>query len=341
MSIFFRDLSPDHVLTAACHLIDEGKRVAIATVIETWGSSPRPVGSQLVISDADDLFGSVSGGCVEGAVLLEAQAALKNGQCRLLDYGIANDDVFAAGLSCGGHIQILVEPVGIGQGLEEQMLRDMAALERSAERYVYEVNLDQWSRKLHNVTTGFDQAALATVSEGKSTLEGSHFYRLQDRPLRLYVVGAVHIAQYLCPMARMVGYDVTLIDNRGLFAQDNRFDGVTIIEEWPSDVLADAGLDDRCAVVTLTHDPKFDLPSLEVALQSDCFYIGALGSRKTHADRIAKLAGKGYIKPQLDRINGPVGLAIGSKSPAEIALSISAQLVAIQRGAVQRLHKAA
>jgi xanthine dehydrogenase accessory factor len=327
--------APDQILSQACQMLDAGKRVALATVIETWGSSPRPVGAQLAISDQDDLAGSLSAGCVEGAVLMEAQAALADGTCKILDYGMAEDNVFAAGLSCGGRIRILIEPVGGKDGLDEGMLRQMAELEQSNERFFYEVNLQSWERRL---TFGDHPLPdhLAEVLKGRtSKLDGQRFIRLQDKPLRLIVIGAVHIAQYLCAMAEMTGYQVTLIDNRDLFIGSDRFDTINLIKDWPADALAAQVLDDRTALVTLTHDAKLDLPSLEIALGSDCFYIGALGSRKTHSERLDSLRSKGHSQAQLNRIHGPVGLDIGSKSPAEIALSIMAELVAVQRQAIQ------
>ena len=332
--------NPDQILSAGCQMLDEGKRIALATVIETWGSSPRPVGAQLVISDEDDIAGSLSAGCVESSVLMEAQTALADGNCKILDYGLAGESVFAAGLSCGGRIRILIEPVGSEQGLEETMLRNMADLEQQKARFFYEVDLDNWTRTLTEDKNVLPDHLLAIVKQGTSQLDGSRFIRLQDKPLRLFVIGAVHIAQYLCPMAEMLGYDVTLVDNRDLFIGKDRFES-KILKEWPADALSASHIDDRTAILTLTHDAKFDIPSLELALQSPCFYIGALGSRKTHAERIETLRKKGFSQSQLNRIHGPIGLDIGSKSPAEIAISISAELVAVRRRATKALRIAA
>ena len=152
------------------------------------------------------------------------------------------------------------------------------------------------------------------------------FYQPFNPPLRLIVVGAVHIAQPLSAMATLAGYEVTIVDPRESFAAAERFPGVTLNLEWPDSALESLGLDQRCAVVTLTHDPKLDDPALQVALRSDAFFIGCLGSRKTHASRLRRLGGAGFTETELDRVHGPVGLPIGSRSPAEIAVSVLAQL---------------
>lgn len=159
-----------------------------------------------------------------------------------------------------------------------------------------------------------------------SAAAGEFFLEVFNPPLRMVIVGAVHIAQPLSKMAAVAGYDVTVVDPRGSFATDDRFPGVHLVNEWPDDALATLDLDRRTAVVTLTHDPKIDDPALEVALKSDAFYIGALGSRKTHAARVLRLEKASFDQPAIDRIHGPVGLAIGAVSPAEIAVSIMGQV---------------
>lgn len=336
MKAFEREGNPDRVLSAGCAMLEQGKSIAIATVIQTWGSSPRPVGSQLVVSEDDDLVGSVSGGCVEAAVLVEAQASICTGECKILEYGVAQGDAFAANLSCGGKIRILVEPVETDRCLPVAMLHQMSKFEDHGTPYVYEVDINNWSRTLHTNNDDLPNKIKMMLDMGESALEGVRFWNVRSRPRRLFVVGAVHIAQFLCPMAQMLGYDVFVLDNRELFLNEARFKNVTLLNGSPDHSLRQQGLDARSALVTLTHDHKFDLPALEVALASDCFYVGALGSRQTHRDRIDALKAKGYGAEPISRIHGPVGLKIGAKSPAEIATAITAEMVAIAHHNIEK-----
>jgi xanthine dehydrogenase accessory factor len=164
------------------------------------------------------------------------------------------------------------------------------------------------------------------------TPDGEVFIRVYNPPLRMFVIGAVHTAQYLAPLAKMLDYDVTIIDPRGAFATDERFPGVTLIAEWPDEVLPQLGLDARTALIALTHDPKIDDVALKLALASEVFYIGALGSTRTHAKRLDRLKASGATDETLARIHAPIGLDIGSQGPAEIALSIMSQVTAVLRG---------
>jgi len=185
----------------------------------------------------------------------------------------------------------------------------------------------------HEVAEAARAALLADRSTTVETADGPVFLNVFNPPLRMILVGAVHISQALAPMAAMTGYDVHVIDPRRAFATGERFPGVNLSHDWPDEAMARLKPDLRTAVVTLTHDPKLDDPALEAALRSDAFYIGALGSKKTHASRLARLAARGVAEHEMARINGPVGLAIGAKSPAEIAVSILAQVTeALRRG---------
>ncbi len=305
--------------------LNEGRQVALATVVKTWGSAPRPVGSQLVI-DADMAFqGSVSGGCVEGAVIHEAVEALGDGTCRLLEFGVSDDTAFDVGLACGGQIEVMVEPIGIGQGPDKALIETLAAHRAARMPVIVAVNLADWSRQIiqHNQADGAQKARFHT---DRSAREGDLFYGVHNPPLRLALIGAVHIAQPLVQMAKMAGYDVVLCDPRDSFASAQRFPGETFLDGWPDDALAAYGLDARTAVVTLSHDPKIDTPALQTALASQAFYIGALGSRRTHAKRIEALENAGLSTDAIARIDGPVGLDIGAIAPAEIAVSIMAEM---------------
>ena len=303
----------------------EGRTVALATVVRTWGSAPRPVGSQLVI-DADQAFeGSVSGGCVEGAVIFEAADAISDGKCRVLSFGVSDDTAFEVGLACGGEIEVLVEPVGIGEGPSIDHLDALVTARSNRQPIVNEVNLATWDRQLlpRDPSNSDLEERFRT---DKSLREGDVFRGVHNPPLRLAIIGAVHIAQPLVQMARLAGYDIVLIDPRDSFASAERFPGETFLDGWPDEALTEFVLDARTAVVTLSHDPKIDTPALQTALDSEAFYIGALGSTRTHAKRVVALQEASVSEDKIARIDGPVGADIGAISPAEIAVSIMAEM---------------
>jgi xanthine dehydrogenase accessory factor len=308
-----------------------GRGAALATVVETWGSAPRQAGSQLAISGAGDIMGSVSGGCVEGAVVTEALDALADGIPRLLTFGVSDETAFSVGLACGGTIRVLVEPVGTdGSALPPDLLAELVSLRAARRQVAYAVTLSDWSRAL--LRTGADAAADARLRSDKAgPEEDGRFIAPHNPPQRLIVVGAVHIAQPLVAMARLAGYDPTLIDPRATFGAAERFVGETILDDWPDEALTALAPDARTAIVTLTHDPKLDDPAIRFALRSDAFYLGCLGSKKTHAARVARLQAEGFSDAEIARIHAPVGLDIGAKTPAEIAISVLAQITAVLR----------
>lgn len=304
----------------------------LATVIETWGSAPRQVGSQLAISGAGEMMGSVSGGCVEGAVVVEALESLAEGRPRVLTFGVADETAFEVGLACGGTIRILVEPIGeVAPALPEEMLAAMVEARAARHAIACVTDLQTWERRL----AGPEDAALAPRFRADSSGldEAGRMVTLHNPPLRLVVVGAVHIAQALLPMARLAGYDPILVDPRAAFASDARFPGERISQDWPDEALGAIGLDARTAVVTLTHDSKLDDPALITALRSEAFYIGALGSTRTHAKRLERLRVAGLTDADFARIHAPVGLNLGARSPAEIAVATLAQITLALRGA--------
>ena len=303
----------------------EGRGAALATVVETWGSAPRQAGSQLAISGAGQIMGSVSGGCVEGAVVTEALAALPDGTPRLLSFGVSDETAFAVGLACGGTIRVLVEPVAPWAGL----LAELVAARAERRAVAYRVNLGDWSRAL--LALGADPAADARLRSDRAGVDEGRFTAPHNPPLRLIVVGAVHIAQPLIAMARLAGYDPSLIDPRASFGATERFPGEVILDDWPDDALQSLAPDARTAIVTLTHDPKLDDPAIRFALRSAAFYLGCLGSKKTHAKRLERLQAAGFAPVEIARIHAPVGLDIGAKTPAEIAISILAQITQVLR----------
>ncbi len=290
------NLEFDNVLHFAADWHEKGMGAVVVTVIDTWGSAPRRVGSQLVVSGAGQMEGSVSGGCVEGAVVLEALDSLKDGQTKVLEYGVSDDDAFAVGLACGGKMRVLVEPIGkqfpiellVYKGYEDRIRRDRS---------------------------GF--------KEDKIT-----FLNVFSPKLKMDIVGAVHIAQALVPMAKIVGFLPRIIDPRESFANRERFLTVEISNDFPDIALSNSEPNSRTAVILLTHDPKLDDPALHIALKSQAFYIGALGSKKTHEQRKVRLKNAGFTEKEINRINGPIGLDIGASSPEEIAISILSEVIA-------------
>jgi xanthine dehydrogenase accessory factor len=333
---------PDEILARALEWREAGRPTAVATVLATWGSSPRQPGSQLAVNDAREFVGSVSGGCVEGAVIESALEAMADGKARTLEFGVADEDAWAVGLACGGKVSIYVEAVGAEQEALFRELLDDRARHRGA---VLATRLADGDRELlHPLedpgpeASTLHEPAVRALLENKSgivkTPGGDAFLLVFNPPLRLVLVGAVHIAQALAPIASLAGFDVTVADPRRAFATTFRFPGVRLEHAWPQELLERMQIDHRTAIVTLSHDAKLDDPALEAALRSPAFYIGALGSRRTHGRRCDRLREKGFTAEDLDRIHAPVGLDIGAVSPGEIAVSIVAELV-------ERLHRSA
>ena len=301
-----------------------GKGAALATVVQTWGSAPRRVGSQLAISGEGEIEGSVSGGCVEGAVVAEALDAIEDGKPVMLEYGISDGDAFAVGLACGGTIRVLVEPVR--SVLPEAVLEELVAARAARVPVAYVTGL-QTERRL--VRDGF--AERFRMDRSGFEEDGETFVAIHNPPLRLIIVGAVHIAQALVPMARIAGYDPLIVDPRDSFASEARFPGESIRNDWPDEGVRAFGLDARTALVLLTHDPKLDDPALEEALRSDVFYVGALGSTRTHTKRVERMQARGLSDDQIARIHGPIGLDIGAAGPSEIAVAILAEITQVLR----------
>ena len=304
----------------------EGAGAALATVVETWGSAPRRVGAQLAISGDGRIEGSVSGGCVEGAVIVEAMEALEDGRHRLLEFGVSDGDAFAVGLACGGTIRILVEP--IGSAMPEDMLAELVDARAKRRALAYAVNVETGERRIAGPEAFPDRMRM-----DRSGFEddAQTFVAVHNPPLRLIIVGAVHIAQALVPMARIAGYDPVVIDPRETFASEARFPDTRLMHDWPDEAVDTLGLDARTALVLLTHDPKLDDPAIMAALKADVFYIGALGSTRTHAKRVARLEEAGFTADQIGRICGPIGLDIGAAGPAEIAVATLAQMTRVLR----------
>jgi len=310
------------ILPTALEWHVSGTGAAVATVIRTWGSAPRPVGSQLAVSGEGDIIGSVSGGCVEGAVIIEALNTLKTGRNVILEYGVSDEDAFAVGLACGGNIQILVEPVGFG--LSESIVADLVCRCQRREPVAYSIDIKSGVNKV--ITLGINDGK-KNVGTHTSGFYGAEFLVIYEKPLRMAVIGGVHIAQPLVSIARMSGFAVVVIDPRSTFLNAIRFPNVELSNLWPDEALKAFKPDSRTAIITLSHDPKIDDLGLIEALNSNCFYIGCLGSKKTHSKRLDRLSKIVNSDVCLSRLHGPIGLKIQSRTPTEIAISIMAEVI--------------
>lgn len=326
-------ISDADLLRQAAGWLVAGRGVAIATVIETWGSAPRPVGSHLIVDEAGLFLGSVSGGCVEGDVIAAALDVIQDAKPRLLTFGVADETAWRAGLSCGGRIAVHVTRAG------RRDLLDALCAELSARRACATVNLlegqDQWLVPPEAGDDRLSGAALDLLRRGTSgcvTQAGRRFFvNVYAPPPRLVIVGAVHITQALAPMAHSVGFDVAVVDPRSAFAAAERFPGARLFADWPEVVFPELRPDSFTAVAALTHDPRIDDVALRLALDAPCFYVGALGSRRTHAGRVERLAAAGLSAERLSALRAPIGLDIGAATPSEIAVAILAEVIAARR----------
>jgi xanthine dehydrogenase accessory factor len=328
----------------------EGEEIALATLIDTHGASPRPAGARLCCTRTGQMVGSVSGGCVETDVFERAMQVLADGRPLIQRYGIDDETSVAVGLSCGGEIDVLIEPWrddDVWQALTRVVdRRDRAALcvalspDAMLGRHLLVVEGNGRLGGIDDALDGeLETTAGSVLAHGEArivTLErGGQEHRVYIEPFapepRLFIVGATHTAIPLCGMAAELGFHVTVIDPRTPFATRERFPrAAELVLEWPDQVLAEASLDRESYVVTLTHDLKFDIPTLRTALGSDAGYIGALGSRGTHERRIERLREEGVDAAELERVHTPIGLDIGARSPEEIALAILAEIIAVR-----------
>jgi len=341
--------------------VDTGR----AVVIRTFGSAPRPEGAVLLVADDGRLIGSVSGGCVEGAAAEEIEAARRTGNARVIRYGISDERAWDVGLACGGTIDVLIEPAVPAAAVEAA--RSSAGPRGSARAVVTPLPADApppafgphepgpGAPPADPLVIGADGKVLAGTSgraetdaalgaevqrilaDGRSRtveIEGRSFFveAFPVRP-RLVVVGAVEVARSLVRYARELGYETAVVDGRAAFATRERFPEADRIEvDWPDEAFAALDVGPNDAVAILSHDPKFDEPAIVEAVHRGCRYVGAVGSRKTQADRRARLAESGLTAEEIGTIHGPIGLDLGGREPAETALAIMAEIVAARRG---------
>ncbi|MBF0325155.1 MAG: XdhC family protein [Alphaproteobacteria bacterium] len=322
------------VLDAAAGWLADGDPVVLAVLVSTWGSAPRGVGSYMAVRE-DGLFaGSVSGGCIEAAVVEAAQDLGR--PIQVMDFAIDDDTARRAGLPCGGNVVVaLIRPDSV-------LLARLA--QRTAQRQPAALVIDLATGQQTLVDPVGNHGHLALSPEvmadiGQRLASGQSgcpseglFARIHEPATVLVVVGAVHVTQSLVAMAELVGFKVVVVDPRRAFATPERFPGATLISRQPEEALPELILDSRTAIVTLAHVAALDDATLIRGLDSDAFYVGALGSRRTHAKRLQRLAGLGVGAEALARIHAPVGLDIGAANPAEIAVSVLAQIIAARRG---------
>jgi xanthine dehydrogenase accessory factor len=330
-----RRVQAHDVLQAAREWIASEGQVALATVVGTWGSAPVPVGGQMVMAPDGRFEGSVSGGCVEGEIIAEAEAVLADGRPKTMKFGVADDTAWRVGLPCGGEIKVLLERLDRGDGLK---LVERSLDARSSRRGILvKTRLDTGERQFfERGDAEADTLVRQHLDSGESGLvetpEGEVFLHALVPPVRVLVIGATHIGQILAQLVKIAGHEVIVIDPRTAFAAEARFPNVRLDTEWPQDTIPRIGLDPYTAVVALAHVGHIDDEALKLALRSNCFYIGALGSKRTHAKRIQRLKEAGFTDEELERIHCPVGINIGAQSPPEIALSIMAEIVLALRG---------
>ena len=332
--------------------LDNRERFALATVTRTWGSSPRPVGSVMAVRDDMRISGSVSGGCIENAVIEEAVKVIDTGAPKLLRFGVSDETALSAGLSCGGTIHVFVEPHvsisdipaerEIGQrlleGLQENlpMVLMTSLVSSSSKHFLFfpenGSSFGEWGGRADKAVETASKAFQERRS-GEFELAGKTVFLLVlPRRDRLVIIGATHISMPLVKYARELGFETIIIDPRKVFADRERFSVQpdNLIAAWPEKAFKDFELNEDTYAVLLTHDPKIDDPALKVLLESPVAYIGALGSRRTHKKRLERLRQAGFDESALARIHGPVGLDIGAQTPSEIALSIVAQITKLK-----------
>ncbi|MEV0596437.1 XdhC/CoxI family protein [Nonomuraea cavernae] len=342
------------VLPEIMHWWNSGLTFGLATVVNTFSSAPRPPGAAMAVH-GDEVVGSVSGGCVEGAVY---ELASETGVPVLQRYGVTDDDAFSVGLTCGGIIDILVEPVSretfpeLGEISESLAAHEPVAIAtvvsgpgRVGARRVIWPGRSSGTLGLERLDEAVDDDARGMLAQGLTGIRhygGQGERRLDDLavfvhsfapPPRMLVFGAIDFAAAMARVGKFLGYHVTVCDARPIFATARRFpEADEVVVKWPHDYLASVRVDERTVICVLTHDPKFDVPLLEVALRTDAGYVGAMGSRRTHDDRLVRLREAGMTEAELARLRSPIGLDLGARTPEETAVSIAAELIQLRWG---------
>jgi xanthine dehydrogenase accessory factor len=358
-----RDILPD-----VERWLSEGKTVAVATIIKTWGSAPRTVGSKMAVCSDGAMAGSVSGGCVESAVVQEALGVLKAGKPKRLHYGVTDETAWEVGLACGGQIDLWVEPLATWQVRSADKLspfevlvhavRDQRPVVRAVvlrrgglpgdESAVFPWRAEPagsmpaglWEETQAEAQRllggGVPETRLHTVNNEEIEI----FYDLVLPAPTLVIVGGAHIGIELALQAKLLGFRVVIVDPRRAFGNPERFPMAdSVLQAWPTEAFASIDLNPSVAVVALSHDPKIDDPALIAALRSPAFYVGALGSAETNRQRAARLKDAGLTEKEITGLRAPIGLNLGGRAPAEIALAVMAEIIATRAGSVLAVHR--
>jgi xanthine dehydrogenase accessory factor len=305
------------VLRKSADWVEEGRRVLLVTVTKTWGSSPRPEGAMLAVREDGLVAGSVSGGCIEDDIVDRTRReGQKATQCEVVTYGISADEARRFGLPCGGTIQLVLEPLTRESGIRA-LLREVETGHLVARRL--------------DLASGFATLHPAKANDGLQ-FDGKVLRTIHGPRYRMLVIGASHLSKYLAEMAVGLGYDVTICDPREEYTETWDLPGVHLVRTMPDDTVQAMNLDERCAVIALTHDPKLDDLALLEALKSRAFYVGAIGSRANNEKRRERLREFDLSAEEIARLHGPIGLYIGSRTPPEIAISILAEVTAFKNG---------
>ncbi|MCO5412499.1 XdhC family protein [Ralstonia mojiangensis] len=305
------------VLKTSVRWLEQGRRVLLVTVVKTWGSSPRPEGAMLALRDDGVVIGSVSGGCIEDDLIDRVRReGLHYTQPEAVKYGISAEEAHRFGLPCGGTLQLVLEPLNASSGID--------ALLRAVEA-------GQFVARTLDMATGASTLQHATVTDGLQ-FDEARLVTIHGPRYRMLVIGAGQLSRYLCQIAVGLDYQVTVCDPREEYSEEWSIPGVAMVRTMPDDTVMAMKLDERCAVIALTHDPKLDDLALMEALKTPAFYVGALGSRRNNANRRERLKEFDLSDAELARLHGPVGIYIGSRTPPEIAISILAEVTAAKNG---------
>jgi len=346
------------VLPALLAARERGEACAMATVVRTWRSAPRPAGASMLVTEGGEAVGSVSGGCVEGALFELGQETLASGDTTFETYGVSDGDAFAVGLTCGGILEVFVERVdettwpelpGIARSITDEVPVAVATVVKGpahvgrhlvvrasgtegslgTERLDATVGADVLGL-LESGTTGF----LHYGPDGERLGTELEVFVASFAPApRMYIFGAIDFSASLCRVGKHLGFHVTVVDAREVFATRKRFpEADDVVVDWPHRWLASQEVDPRTVICVLTHDPKFDVPALQAAVRTRAAYIGAMGSRRTHDDRLVRLKEAGLTEDEIARIHSPIGLDLGARTPEETAISIAAEIIQTRWG---------
>jgi xanthine dehydrogenase accessory factor len=312
--------------------LDGGAVLALATAVSIEGSAPRTVGTSMAY-DGSVVIGSIAGGCVEAAVVSVAEEVLADGLARTVDYGVDDETAFSVGLTCGGQLRIRVERVDALHPVVSQLRAGAAGLAAGAAILLGPVR-PEWESRIESerlARTALGESVLSSIDCDGSLVEV--FFEVCGTRPHFVIVGAMEFSTALSAAAQVLGYRVTVTDPRALFTTPARFPGATVVVGWPQRILPDLDLDERSVVCVLSHDTRFDALAIELALASPAFYVGAMGSRRTHERRMASLRERGVEPSSLARLRSPIGLDLGASTPEETSISILAEVLAARTGA--------